>query len=409
MLFPALLAAAIAIAVEIPAHSQPGSHAARLAVVMDDGAVLVSRDHGDTGIVAVRCPVQPTSIQPITGALQASSLGDGLDAEEHAQTADSPAPASMIASDAVELSEQAPGSQACDQPRPAAQVAWFGDALYLACTGGSLYRWREDTGLWRVLPAAAPEGSPSRPLPIVPARIVAMSAGAQLWLVDGDNQLWASQDGERFQALGSLPEPALAVAEWNGTVIAAGATAVWQRADTDGSWQPLLPMHACALATQGDAVWLAGPAGLAEMTRDHARVHIIEPLTGAAAHGGVIWLANGRGPVARARLDAVASVRLASPGAPEPDADPPSAAVAAGRLHRARVRARWARVLPHVTAQARWTRTRSQRAMLSEQPGPEPDAARSEARFHDVAFLIWLTWSLGDSAAAFGPTARTWP
>lgn len=128
-------------------------------------------------------------------------------------------------------------------------------------------------------------------------------------------------------------------------------------------------------------------------------------LTGAAARDGIIWLANGHGPVVRAPLDAVASVRLAGPRDPESDSDPVSAAVAAGRLHRARIRARWACVLPDVTAQVRWTRARSQRAMLSAPPWTEPSAARS----HDVVFLIWLTWSLGDTGAAFGPARRTWP
>ena len=377
-------------------------------VVMDDGDVLVSRDRDDTGIVAVRCPVQPTSIQAITGAPRIDGIEDALDAEEHELSAVSPAPSSIAAaSDAAESSEQElPGSHACDQPQPAAQVAWFGGALYLACTGGSLFRWREDTGLWRVLPAAVePEGLPSRPLQTVPERIVALSAGARLWIVDDGNELWTSYDGERFRTLGPVPEPALAVAEWNGTVIAAGATAVWQRTDADASWQPLLPMRACALAAHGDAVWLAGPAGLAEMTRDRARVHTIVSLTGAAARDGIIWLANGHGPVVRAPLDAVASVRLAKPRHPQFDGSPVSVTAAAGRLHRAHVRARWARMLPDVTAQVRWTRARSQHAMLSEPPWPEPSAARSR----DVAFLIWLTWSLGNSGAAFGPATRTWP
>jgi hypothetical protein len=408
MLFPALLASAVAIAVEIPDRSEPGSKPARLAVVMDNGDVLVSRDHDDAGIVAVRCPVQATNVQAIAGGPWIGDIEDALDAEEHELSAASPAPSSITAaSEVAESSEQElPGSHACDQPRPAAQVAWFGSALYLACSRGSLYRWREDTGLWRVLPAPAePEGAPSRPLQIVPERIVAMSAGARLWIVDGGNELWVSRDGERFRALGPVPEPAIAVAEWNGTVIAAGATAVWQRTDAHASWQPLLPMRACALAAHGDAVWLAGPAGLAEMTRDRARVHTIVSLTGAATADGIIWLANGHGPVVRAPLDAVASVRLARPRDPESDGDPVSATVAAGRLHRARMRARWARLLPDVTAQVRWTRAYSQRAMLSEPPRPDPSAARS----HDVAFLIWLTWSLGDSGAAFGPATRTWP
>jgi hypothetical protein len=407
MLFPALLASAVAIAVEIPDRSEPGSHSARLAVVMDDGDVLVRRDHDDTGLVTVRCPVQPTNIQAIAGAPRIDSIQEVLDAEEHALSAASPAPSSIAAaSDAADSSEQEPGSHACDQLPPAAQVAWFGGALYLACTSGSLYRWREDTGLWRVLPASAePEGAPSRPPQIVPERIVAMSAGARLWIVDDGNELWASREGERFRALGPVPEPAIAVAEWNGTVIAAGATAVWQRTDADASWQPLLAMRACALAAHGDAVWLAGPAGLTEMTRDRALVHTVVSLTGAAARDGIIWLANGHGPLVRAPLDAVASVRLAEPRDPESDREPVSAAVVAGRLHRARVRARWARLLPDVTAQVRWTRAYSQRAMLSESPWPDPHAARS----HDVAFLFWLTWSLGDSGAAFGPAARTWP
>ncbi len=408
MLFPALLASAVAIAVEIPDRSEPGNPSTRLAVVMDDGDVLVSRDHGNTGIVAVRCPVQPTNTQAVAGAPRIDSIEDALDAEEHELSAASPTPSSIAAaSDAAESPEQElQGSHACDQQRPAAQVAWFGGALYLACTSGSLYRWREDTGLRRVLPASAePEGWPSRPPQIVPERIVAMSAGARLWLVDDGNWLWASRDGERFQTLGSVPEPAIAVAEWNGTVMAAGATAVWQRTEADASWQPLLPMRACALAVHGDAIWLAGRAGLAEMTRDRARVHTIVSLTGAAARDGIIWLANGHGPVVRAPLDAVASVRLAGPRDPESDSDPVSAAVAAGRLHRARIRARWACVLPDVTAQVRWTRARSQRAMLSAPPWTEPSAARS----HDVVFLIWLTWSLGDTGAAFGPARRTWP
>lgn len=407
MFFPVLLASAVAIAVEIPERSEPGSHPVRLAIVMSDGDVLVSRDHGETGIVAARCPARSAS-EDVSSTRRPQSLDDAPEAEEHALDVASPATSSIApANDAAEApEEELPGPRACDQPQSAAQVAWFGGALYLACTRGSLHRWREDTGLWPVLPAppAEPEDSPSQSPPTVPGRIVAMSAGAQLQLVDDGGELWSSHDGERFRALGSVPEPAIAVAEGNAAVIVAGATAVWQRADADADWQPVLAIRACALAAHGDALWLAGPAGLVEITRDRARVHTIVPLTGAAARDGTLWLASGRGPVVHAPLDAIASV-LAGPRDPASD-DTVSAAVTVARLHRARVRARWARLLPRVTAQARWIRTRSQRAMLSESPELDPGAARSS---RDVAFLIWLTWSLGDSATAFGTATRSWP
>jgi hypothetical protein len=228
-----------------------------------------------------------------------------------------------------------------------------------------------------------------------------MSAGARLWLVDAQGGLWASHDGARFRLLGPVPEPAIAIAEGNAAIIVAGATAVWQRADTDAAWRPLLAIRACALAVQGEALWLAGPAGLVEMTRDRARVHTIVPLTGAAAHDGTLWLASGHGPVVHASYDAVTSV-LPGPHQPSPDTSD-SAAAMAGRLDRARIRARRARLLPRITAQARWTRTRNQRAMPSD--ALDPRAARSR----DVAFLIWLTWSLGDSAMALGTATRSWP
>lgn len=409
MIFPAILASAVALAVETPVRPEPGS-SVRLAIVMSDGEILVSRDPGETGIVAARCPARP-AIEDVSGSHRTRDLADVPEPEDASEPEDAlsvaaPAMASIApANDAAEAHEQGlPGPRACDQPQPAAQVAWFNGALYLACTAGSLQRWREDTGLWPVLPAppAEPESAPSQSPPTVPERIVAMSGGARLWLVDDAGALWVSPDGERFRTRGPVPEPAIAIAEASAAVVVAGATAVWQRADTAADWQPVLAIRACALAAHDDGLWLAGPAGLVELTRDRARVHSIVPLTGAAARDGTLWLASGRGPVVRAPIDVVASV-LAVPHDRTP-ADP-ATAVVAERLQRASVRARWARLLPRVTAQARWTRMRSQRAMMSESPGTDPNAARSR----DVAFLLWLTWSLGDSATPFGGSVRSWP
>lgn len=409
MIFPAILASAVALAVELPVRPEPGS-SVRIAIVMSDGEVLVSRDPGETGIVAARCPARP-AIEDVAGSRRTRDLDDAPEPEDASEPEDAlsvaaPVMASIApANDAAEAHEHGlPGARACDQPRPAAQVAWFHGTLYLACTAGSLQRWREDTGLWPVRPAPpdGPEDAPSQSPPTVPERIVAMSGGARLWLVDDAGALWVSHDGERFRTRGPVPEPAIAVAEASAAVLVAGATTVWQRADTAADWQPVLAIRACALAAHGEVLWLAGPAGLVELTRDRARVHSIVPLTGAAARDGTLWLASGRGPVVRAPLDAVASV-LAGPR--ERTLENSAAAVAAERLQRASLRARWARLLPRVTAQARWTRTRSQRAMLSESPGADPNAARSR----DVAFLLWLTWNLGDSAAPFGGSVRSWP
>jgi hypothetical protein len=192
-----------------------------------------------------------------------------------------------------------------------------------------------------------------------------------------------------------------ALVEWQGALVAAGATAIWQRAHAAAPWQPLLPLRACALSAAGATLWLAGPAGLAEITGDLVKVHAITPLTGLAVQDGIAWLASGHGPLARVALAATASAMPASIARITSD---DRQAVSDDMLHALRIRARWARWLPDVAAQARWSRARDRRDIA---PAAPESGGSAGARSGAFAMVIWLTWSLDHGASALA--ARSWP
>ncbi|HWN66759.1 MAG TPA: hypothetical protein VNM90_03915 [Haliangium sp.] len=389
-------------------------------MVTSDGDVLVSRNGGLSAIAAARCPVprrpaEQDAASPVPALASAGSepgTGDDPFPELASPAASNMAPglAPVIASDIDEPGETqppaSPGRSACGLPQPPAQIAWNRDALYVACTAGPVYRWREDTGSWPVQLASRHERDPALPRPqAVPDRIVALLGGDELQLVDASRQLWLLEDDEReLRHAGAVPEPVAALAEWQGALIAAGASAVWRRPAAADSWEPLVTVRACALSADRDALWLAGPAGLVELTGPQVRVHAVVPLTGVAIREGDVWLASGRGPVVRAPLAAANAMLTAAPRlTPAGDSAIDSVGVTAGAmdgqsLRAALARARRARWLPELTARARWSRSLDSPASTSGAPWPEP---RPGSHAGGLTLFVWLTWRLdsGDSTA----------
>jgi hypothetical protein len=427
MLVPALFSSAVAVSVAlaVPERSVPAAQSVWIAAVTGDGNILVSRDDAPA-IVAARCPVPPMPAEQ--DAAPSGSGPDGAggdpDASEDplmvlASLASPAAPmnAPGMALDTGDTSDTpdraGPARSACGLPGPPAQIAWRGDTLYVACAAGPVYRWREDTGSWPVLLTSA--GDPAdlpgaRAIPDRPDRITAMLGGADLLLADAGQQLWFlpqndedhDEDGDgRLRHLGAVPEPVAALAEWQGALVAAGATMVWRRSGRDASWEPLVPIRACALSADRDSLWLAGPAGLVELTGRDVRVHALVPVAGVAVRAGEVWLASGRGPLVRAPVATAASVLLAGASRLVPGA---STGVMSGLVHdewlrAVRARARRARWLPEVVAQARWSRSRSGPGSTAAVPWAEQGPGSHAG---ELVLLLWLTWELdaGDSAAA---------
>src|SRR5690606_20909092 len=131
---------------------------------------------------------------------------------------------------------------------------------------GPVYRWREDTGsrLVQLVAQTEPAAGPRA----LTERVTAMLGGAQLRLADASLRLWVLDEAAgALRPIGVVPEPVAALATWRGALIAAGATAVW-RSGADEAWEPLVPLIACALDASAGSLWLAGPAGLAELSHD---------------------------------------------------------------------------------------------------------------------------------------------
>lgn len=426
MLVPAIFTSAVAVSVAlgIPQRSPPLRQSIWIAVVTRDGDILASRDDGASAIVVARCPVLPMPAEqdsaPPGPAPGQDRAGDEPDPSEDpfldvaSPAASSLAPTISDIGDTGEAQHlSGPARSACGLRQPPAQIAWRQDALYVACAAGPVYRWREDTGSWPVQLAAQREPDDDLPGPpqAAPDRIVAMLGGAELRLADASQRLWLlKEDSESgLRLVGAVPEPVAALAEWQGALVVAGATAVWRRSGAEAPWEPLVTIGACALSADRDSLWLAGAAGLVELTGPRVRIHTLAPLTGIAIRDGDIWLASGRDPVARAPLAAVASAMRAGAFRRAPEGDSSSAAdgVTDGKwLRAARARARWARWLPAVVARARWSRSRNSPGPTSAGPWLDPQSGSNAG---EIALVVWLTWRLdpGDSAAT--AAARSWP
>jgi hypothetical protein len=425
MLVPALFSSAVAVSVAlgVPERAAPPGQSVWIAWITDDGNVLVSRDDGAPAMVVARCPVPPMPAEQDAALYSPGpdSAGDEPDASEDPLTSlASPTAPDMAPGAAPDMAldtgdtagehRTGPARSACGLPAPPAQIAWRRDALYVACAAGPVYRWREDTGAWPVLLAS--RGEPDAGLSgsqAAPARIVAMLGGAELRLADASRQLWLLPGGDEageagaavLRHLGDVPEPVAALALWQGALVAAGATAVWRRSGADASWEPLVTISACALSADRDSLWLAGPTGLVELTGQGVRVHALAPVTGIAVRDGEVWLASGRGPLVRAPVVTAASALLAGASRLAPGA---SAGVTGGVtggewLRAMRARARRARWLPELVAQARWSRSRSGPGSTAVVPWPDQGPGSHAG---ELVLLLWLTWRLDadDSAAA---------
>jgi hypothetical protein len=432
MLVPALFSSAVAVSVAlgVPERSPPAGHSVWIAVVTSDGNVQVSRDDGAPAIGVARCPVPPMRAEQDEAFYGPGpdGAGDEPDAGEDPLLVDFtwlPSPAAPLAAPGIALDtgdtgeaqdRAGPARSVCGLPGPPAQIAWRRDALYVACAVGPVYRWREDTGSWPVRLASRGAPDPDLPGPqAAPDRIVAMLGGAELRLADASRQLWllpqddendenSEDDEDGLRHIGAVPEPVTALAEWQGALVAAGATAVWRRPDADAPWEPLVTIRACALSADRDSLWLAGPAGLVELTGQRVRVHALAPVTGIAVRDGDVWLASGRGPMLRAPVATAASVLLA--GASRLAGVAPGGA-AAGVMHGSwlrgmRARARRAHWLPEVVAQARWSRSHDGPGSTAITPiVPWPDQGPG-SHAGELVLLLWLTWRLevDHSAAA---------
>jgi hypothetical protein len=425
MLVPALFTSAVAVSVALgsPERPPPASQSVWIAVVTGDGNVQVSRDDGASSIVVARCPVPPMPAEdPAYPAPGPDGAGDELDTSDEplldlaspaASAAPGASPSAGVDTGGTGGTQRLAGSarSACGLPRPPAQIAWRQDALYVACADGPVYRWREDTGAWPVLLAsrADPPGPHA-----APDRIVAMLGGADLWLADASRQLWLLQgdDEGALRQLGAVPEPVAALAQWQGALVAAGATAVWRRSGADTSWEPLVTISACALSADRDSLWLAGPMGLVELAGQRVHVHALAPLAGMAVRDGDVWLATARGPMVRAPVATAVGVLLAGASRlagviPGDESSGVTAALMDGPwLRAARARARRARWLPEVVAQARWSRSRNGPGSMAAAPWPD---ARPGSHAGELALLLWLTWRLDADDSAAVVAARSVP
>jgi hypothetical protein len=420
-------AVAMSVAVGLSQRSPPGQ-SLWVAAVMADGNVEVSRDGGASAVVVARCPARvlpveqdtaPSIVDPdpeLAADDPDAAAGPLLDLPSPSATSLDLDPGDIDASvlgdpgAAPELAGAARAS--CGSAPPPARIAWREDALYVACSAGPVYRWREETGSWPLQLAARAAQDDGLPAPMQVDRIVAMLGGAKLRVVDASQRLWmAAHDGDdgELQQIGTVPEPVSALAEWQGSLVAAGTTAVWRRSlarDAPGhAWEPLVTITACALSADRASLWLAGPAGLVELSGERVRVHALAPLTGIAVHDDEVWLASGRGPLVRAALAAAASDMLDGELRLAPASD--VAGVAAGHALRAlSTRARRARWLPGVATRARWSRA-------SEGPGTAAGASWREglpgSHAGELVLFVWFTWTLDPEDPAAIAGARSWP
>jgi hypothetical protein len=426
MLVPALFTSAVAVSVALGIQERPppATQSVWIAVVTADGNVQVSRDDGASPIVVARCAVPPMPAEQ-DAAYPAPAPAPEATADEP-DTNDDPfpdlaSPAAPLATPSAAIdtggTQHLAGSQrsACGLPSPPAQIAWRQDALYVACAHGPVYRWREDTGSWPVLFAARADADAELPGPqAAPDRIVAMLGGADLRLADASRQLWLLQgdDEGALRQLGAVPEPVAALARWQGALVAAGATAVWRRSSADASWEPLVTISACALSADRDSLWLAGPAGLVELTGQRVLVHALVPLTGIAVRDGDVWLASARGPLVHAPVATAVGVLLSGAsrlagGTPGGDSGVGAALIDGRWLRAASARARRARWLPEVMAQARWSRSRN--GPGSTPAVPWPDDPRPGSHAGELALFLWLTWRLDPDDSAAAAAARSVP
>lgn len=440
MFVPALFTSAVAVSIALgfPERSPPGRQAPWIAVLRSDGAVLVSRDGDASAVLVARCPALPgaagedaawPALEPgpdSTGAAVRSGeepmLEDAFAEHSMAEPTSQPASSSSLDDPFAEPPAPEPASQpasipaaaggaselagglrsSCGAPQPPAAIGWSLDALYIACAAGPVYRWRENTGAWPVQLAsrAEPQADAAAQRSFT-GRVTAILGGAELRLADADLGLWRlDQARDELRPIGAVPEPVAALAEWQGALIAAGATAVW-RSGADGAWEPLVPLVACALSASADALWLAGPAGLVELHGERVRVHALAPATGVAVHAGEIWLASGRGAVVRVAQEAASALLADASRAPFGGF---SGLASGAGVRGTGSRARLARWLPEVTAQARWRRSRTGTAPLA--PALDPGAGE-HAR--ELVLVIWLVWRLDPSDPAAEAAARSWP
>lgn len=406
MLVPALVAAAstMSVAVERPPGAMPGTRAPRLAVATAAGDVLISPDGGVSWHLAARCSMVRAATDPAL-----DSPGAGL----HGQLAIESLPEAEVEPGAPsELDEDphhedqtrawSPGPGApstCGSPGATISMAWFQEALYVACPGEPLRRWHPETGLRPVITApttagttgpGAASGADASPAPGQEPSlrdVVAMTGGtALLWLAGSRNELWTLDAGARLTSIGAVPEPVRALARWQGTLVAAGATTVWQG---PAPWQPIAPLRACALSASQERLWIAGPEGLTELATDQLRVRSMAPATGVAVHGQDVWLASGRGPLLHTTTTLA---HLTAPAPPsDPGAAPGSAPLGTRAYQRAARRARWSRWLPRLVAQIQWTRARGRMAVDTHAPWREPLGA---ARTRGLTVLVLLSWTL---------------
>lgn len=265
--------AVVSIAAEQPTETARDHGTTRLAMVDTMGAVAVSSDLGISWTTIMRCPGSDGS--PIHN--------DGLP-----PATASPAPATWPAiwEDSLPSDAVAPAPP----PAPLAHITWFEGALYLACTGGPLYRW-QPTGSGSNAPVRLMVAEQSFGAAPMLMAVAALGSGQRLWIVDRHGQLWSRGSQPGLVSIGAVPEAVLAVAELEGRVVIAGRSTIWQY---EGSWSPVLSFRARGLAATGSRLWLAGAHGLLIVDHDRVRTLSIAPLTGVAVAGDTVWMADGQ-------------------------------------------------------------------------------------------------------------------
>lgn len=324
-------------AVSVAAEPAAIESSAHVAVVSATGSIFASPDGGATWESVHRCPL------PVLQTEAGSSEPDDV----------------------------------CASP---AAIAWLRGSLYMACTGGELWRWQPGTGTARPAGGAAVD------------QIVALGRrDRDILAVDRDGAIWAYEPGDPAVRVTTAPEPARAVAGRGEAIAVAGATAVWQRDRTGSGWTPVAPVRACALATapgSGDApgapLWIAGPDGLFVLHSAALRTQLLAPVTGVAVANATVVLvkdlmlatlgdhvhrrSSGPRPRALTGRGGVGGV-LAS------DPDGSSMASPAPHIHWSDLlqRARWARWVPTLSAGLSYRSSDQTRAT--------------------VGLWVWLTWT----------------
>ncbi|ACY16397.1 hypothetical protein [Haliangium ochraceum] len=387
--FPVLapIAAVLALAAEplAPKTAAPQTAAGRLALVHERGDVYLHASDGRV-LAHLRCPqpgAPPSAALPEDSASASAAVAPPL--AEDAALANTTEFDTELApvwqrQRGGGLTGEADSAMAAHER--ATQVAWFQGAAYIACSAGTLLRWREPEGAREhVLHLQAQREHAPAMQP--PARILALAGGRSLWLIDEHHRLWSSGDGEELAPRGRVPEPPRALVEWrDGLALAIAAdTGLWFRTH-DEAWTPLLGVAARALATRAGSLLAAGAAGVLELDEREITVHSSEPARAIAVWNDAIWIVDERGQPRPLRDHERADASFQSAAIP---ASTPTPAAALRRPPRAG----WAPWLPELVAQLDWQRMGALSLREDDALPPVPHAL---GRDHALQVSLWLAW-----------------